>query len=235
MIPKIIHQIWSDIYRPLPRNLEALGETWKNCHPEWKYMLWNEERMSQFITENFPEYLETYNAFPYNVQRWDAIRYLILYKMGGMYVDFDYECFECFDQLLDGKKCCFSREPDAHIMSPPFDSQNYFNNALIACEPQNPFIGEVIQKVFSGNGCQFTEENKGMHVLFTTGPQMLTNLYERYDKKEDVFLIPAEQVSPFSIPEIRRILAGEENEEYELRLQPALALHYFFGDWHRFE
>ena len=30
--------------------------------------------------------------FPYDVMRWDVIRYMILYKIGGLYVDFDYEC-----------------------------------------------------------------------------------------------------------------------------------------------
>ncbi|WP_246867052.1 glycosyltransferase [Parabacteroides distasonis] len=33
------------------------------------------------------------------MQRWDAIRYLILYRMGGMYVDFDYQSLERMENL----------------------------------------------------------------------------------------------------------------------------------------
>ena len=42
--------------------------------------------------EYYPFYMDIYNKFPYDVMRWDVIRYMILYKIGGLYVDFDYEC-----------------------------------------------------------------------------------------------------------------------------------------------
>ena len=41
---------------------------------------------------HYPELIPVYESFPYAVQRWDAIRYLILYTFGGLYVDLDYEC-----------------------------------------------------------------------------------------------------------------------------------------------
>jgi mannosyltransferase OCH1-like enzyme len=80
-IPKIIHQIWSGIDEPLPEIFRQFGETWKEHHPTWKYEFWDNERMITFVKKYYPQYWDTYNTFPYNIQRWDAIRYLILYKM----------------------------------------------------------------------------------------------------------------------------------------------------------
>jgi mannosyltransferase OCH1-like enzyme len=113
-IPKIIHQIWSGIEEPLPEYFRILGETWKEHHPTWKYELWDNERMTGFIRTYYPQHWEIYQKYPYNVQRWDAIRYLILYKIGGMYVDFDSECLKPHDELFTGKTCCFSMEPEEH-------------------------------------------------------------------------------------------------------------------------
>jgi mannosyltransferase OCH1-like enzyme len=96
-IPKIIHQIWSGIDEPLPKNFENLGKTWKYHYSDWKYEFWDNDRMNKFITENYPEYWEKYHKLKYNIQRWDVIRYLILNKMGGMYIDFDYESIKPMD------------------------------------------------------------------------------------------------------------------------------------------
>lgn len=37
-IPKIIHQIWSDVEKPLPEYFAALGDTWKRDYPNWEYV-----------------------------------------------------------------------------------------------------------------------------------------------------------------------------------------------------
>jgi mannosyltransferase OCH1-like enzyme len=40
----------------------------------------------------------------------DVLRYEILWRYGGVYVDVDYECLENIDQLSDSSSffCCFS-------------------------------------------------------------------------------------------------------------------------------
>ena len=74
-IPKIIHQVWSGIDKPLPKLSHVLGNTWKRDYPEWDYILWDNDKMNSFVQEYYPQYWEAYNLFPYNIQRWDAIRY----------------------------------------------------------------------------------------------------------------------------------------------------------------
>ena len=231
VIPKIIHQIWSGVKSPLPDFMKEWGQSWIKHNPAWQYELWENDRMNSFIREYFPEYVDVYNRFPYDVQRWDAIRYLILWKMGGMYVDFDYECLESFEDILQGKECCFSMEPDDHLNPKNEKTPYFFNNAIIACIAKHPFIHTIIKEVFSGKECEYRVDDKFHYVMGSTGPLRLVDIYEKYERKDEIYLIPAELVSPFGIGEIRVILSGIKNRYLEEKLQKARAIHYFLGTW----
>ena len=231
LIPKMIHQIWSDVYEPLPKIFQELGDTWKYFHKDWQYVLWDDEKIEQFVNRYFPLCAKPFNSFAYNVQRWAVIRYLILYKMGGLYVDFDYECIDPVEKVLLGN-CCFALEPEEHRL--PFLDPNhpYFNNAFMAAIPGHPFMKRVINDVFQKDLSSLPEnKTRFEHVLCTTGPGMLSDVYASYTGKENIYLIPAEYVSPFSSPEIRSIWHGVIEQDWEDRLQKAVAVHYFMGPW----
>ena len=229
MIPKIIHQIWEGRTEPLPDAWQQLGETWKNCHSDWQYMLWVGNRMEAFITENYPDFEAIYSNYQYNVQRWDAIRYLILYKMGGLYADFDYECLDAFDDYItnDGR-CYFSMEPEAHCRA--FGKDLYFNNALMITPPNHPFFEHIIKRLIE-TPVQYTG-NKFHDVLTSTGPLMLTALYEGFSNKSLVNLLPAELVSPWSKMDVQNYASdGADEGALEKKLEKAIAIHYFGGSW----
>ena len=86
-IPKIIHQVWEGVQNHVAHRLQILARTWREQNPDWEYHLWNGEEMDELVEKHFPEYLSMYRSFPYNVQRWDTIRYMILYVYGGVYTD----------------------------------------------------------------------------------------------------------------------------------------------------
>ena len=232
-IPKIIHQIWSGIDEPLPKHFSALGETWKENHPDWEYMFWDEARINKFIQDFYPQYRDAYKSFKYNVQRWDVIRYLILEKIGGVYVDFDYECLSPLDDLLKDKNCCFASEPSEYVKF--FSKEIYFNNALMASVSNHPFMKIIIETVFKEEDNGKIYPNKMMEVLETTGPLFITSLYEQYDSKESIYLFPEEMVSPLTKNDVRMLMnkeMGKETENYlEKKLEQAVAIHYFWGSW----
>lgn len=224
-VPKIIHQIWSGIDEPLPIHFKRLGDTWKKHHPGWEYRLWDNQSMNEFMLKYYPHYWETYNSFRYDVQRWDAIRYLILDKIGGLYVDFDSECLKPLDKLIEGKQCCFSLEPEEHQRM--YDTELYFNNALMASVPEHPFMKIVIEKTFGYNP---DDANAG-DVLATTGPLMLVDLYIHYEKKEEIYLIPPEYTSPLTKRECIERIRGHESEEIRSKLNETYSIHYFANGW----
>ncbi|WP_165045083.1 glycosyltransferase family 32 protein [Dysgonomonas sp. ZJ709] len=233
IIPKIIHQIWSGISAPLPYHFNVLGDTWKRDYPDWKYEFWDNDKMNSFILEYYPQYMDIFARFPYNVQRWDAIRYLILDKIGGMYVDFDYESLKPIDLLINGKSCCFALEPDAHCQL--FHKKMMFNNALMLNVPGHPFMKKIIETVFSEKALKYGVDPKEICVMNTTGPWILIDLYEGLTEceKEAVYLIPDKYVTPFSGNQAGLYRMGKLSQELEDCLEEAYAVHYFFSDWRK--
>jgi len=228
MIPRIIHQIWEGRTEPLPDYFRQLGETWKEHHPAWQYEYWDGDRTEAFVHNHYPHLATVYFNYRYDVQRRDAIRYLILYSMGGMYVDFDYQCFQSFESYLSGDKCYFSMEPDSHRRT--FGKDVYFNNALMITPPSHPFLEAVITHLQT-TSIPYSE-GKFRDVLTSTGPLMLTELYEKYENKTEIHLFTPEQVSPLSQSEVWNLANGTANSQLlENKLEKALAVHFFCGTW----
>lgn len=227
-IPRKIHQIWSGVDEPLPKQLAVWGDTWKLKHPNWEFEFWDNNRMNAFVINNFPQYWDRYNQFKHNIQKWDAIRYLIIYKLGGVYVDYDYECLKSIDKLIEMKTCCFPMEPIQHAAY--FARNTYINNALIASVPGHQFIKVIIEQVFENEQIHKWDDMR-IEILSTTGPLMLSDIYEKYNDKKSVYLIPPNYVSPLSKPQARAYLSGYNENEFKNILEQAYAVHYFLGTW----
>ena len=229
MIPQIIHQVWEGKTEPLPVFLSELGKTWTEHNPEWRYEFWNYERMESFVLQYYPDFIDIYHGFRYDVQRWDVIRYMILYQMGGLYVDFDYECIESIDKYVVGKTCCFGVEPEEHAIL--FNKKYIISNAFMLSIPRHPFIQRLLETVRNTNSLS---DDKLVYVLETTGPYMLSGVYENYEYKNEIDLFTAEMVSPLTKGEIARYIGGYvEGKDLDKKIQKAIAIHYYFGTWLR--
>ena len=228
MIPRIIHQIYEDPAGP-PDMLLSLAATWKEHHPGWEYRFWDRLSIDTFLTLHFPDYIARYRSFPYDVQRWDAIRYLILYRLGGLYADMDYECLDPLDSLLNGHSCCMGLEPSEH--APQFNLTYIIGNALMATVPSHPYFEMIIQDIFIRQTIPLSG-SKSFHVINTTGPLMTTRVYDACPQKDEIKLLAPELVAPLSIEEVGAFIEGRETPEMEEKAKKAFAVHYFFGSWY---
>ena len=86
-IPRIIHQMYRTT--ELPEDWAHVPRAWKQLHADYQYMLWTDEQLRQLIADDYPWLLATYDAYPHDTQRWDASRFAILHKYGGVYADLD--------------------------------------------------------------------------------------------------------------------------------------------------
>lgn len=228
MIPKIIHQIWEGRTEYLSDSYLMLAETWKENHPDWKYEFWDEKRIVDFIYNYYPEMVDIYFDYQYNIQRWHVIRYLILYKMGGLYVDFDYECLESFNKYIpDDSKCYFAMEPKQHYH---FLQSPFFNNALMATPSGHPFYLCIIDYL-KGLNISY-KGDKYMEVMTSTGSLALVNLYKKFIYKDTIDFFSSKLVSPFSMNEVKDYIEGKANEGLlEKKMKKAIAIHYFKHSW----
>ncbi|KAK3717236.1 CSG1/SUR1-like protein [Vermiconidia calcicola] len=101
LIPKIIHQTY--INESIPPVWQDAQQSCLDLHrPEdgWEYKLWTDDKMSEFIRDEYPWFVDTFEGYPYPIQRADAIRYFVLCHYGGIYIDLDDGCNRALEPLL---------------------------------------------------------------------------------------------------------------------------------------
>lgn len=223
-IPKIIHQTWKD--SNIPHYLVDLIKTWKTFHQDWEFKFWTDDMNRDFIIRYYPSFTSVYDSYANSIQRVDAVRYFILHKVGGVFIDIDFECFENIEPLLENSSCVFGIEPKEHCKR--FKKDIIVCNAFMACNPENTFFKEICEKIESG---KIKQRNSFIDILESTGPLMLTEIYENYKDKNKIKLLSPNTIYPLSLAETRRVIMGDIDEEMQYKVDNSYALHYFLGSW----
>ena len=140
-IPRIIHQTYKT--RELPERWRDTPSTWKRLHPEWTYVFWTDEDNRELIKRVDPEFLPSYDAYPYPIQRADAVRYYILKHYGGIYVDLDMKASKSFEPILqqlerNEKETGLFRSGNSIL------SHALLTNSIMISTQQAPFFDRVI-------------------------------------------------------------------------------------------
>ncbi len=156
-IPKIIHQIW--LGSSFPEKYIYFQRTWQLQHPDWQYILWTEKEIEEFGLVNKSAYDESTNYG----QKSDIARYEILYRMGGLYVDTDFECLKSFDIFHH----CFD-----FYAGTEYGTSFYAFNGLLASAPGNKIIKKCIDSI---NIHTIYSTDPAWNILYSTGPFLLSN------------------------------------------------------------
>jgi mannosyltransferase OCH1-like enzyme len=134
-IPKIIHQIW--LGSDLPQEFIALQQSWIRHHlgNGWHYKLWTDADVAQQQLYN----QQFYDATDNFGTKSDILRWEIIYRFGGIYVDMDMECLRSLDELLSY---------DFFISLHPLDTLFVQSGtALFGAIPGHPILKHCIQTV----------------------------------------------------------------------------------------
>ena len=176
---KTIHQTWktSDV----PEHWKESEQKWKSLHPDWQYKLWTDEDNLVLIESNFPQYLDMFKKFEYNIQRADFVRYAILYIYGGLYSDLDIVPLRAFDDLFGGGKSDVYLMKNNNYLSSSLSICIVTNALMIAGKKNSPFWLEVMKEVESRYKYpKWTWKFKHRKVINITGPGMLQHVVHNY-------------------------------------------------------
>lgn len=146
-IPKKIHRIWLG-GKPIPARFEKFWESWAKNHPGWELKTWTENEIGEF---NCQTLLDSCRSFS---EKSDVLRYQIIEKYGGVYVDTDMECFSNIENALRGWEFVACRESDAWVGS-----------AFFAGVPGHTIYRKII------NAFDFSQKEPA-----ATGPKILTKI-----------------------------------------------------------
>lgn len=130
-IPKIIHQLAPADKAKWHPTWKKCQDSWKRMFPDYKYMLWTDEKMDEFMKTEFPAYYEMYQNYRMHINRVDAVRYFILYKYGGIYADMDMQVFKDFTKILPNHT--------VSVVESPYKQNEQCQNALMISPKSHPF------------------------------------------------------------------------------------------------
>ncbi len=167
LIPKIIHQTWKS--EEIPDKWKAYRDKVIRLHPGWEYRLWTDDSNEAFVKEAFPGFYDIFMGFPLGIMRADVIRYLLMYKLGGIYLDLDYEFLKPFD-FEDSKLVL----PQNRSVSAG-DNADTIGNAVFASTPGHRFWKDAVEDL-QNNPPQVKDRTEVVHA---TGPHFLTRIFNQ--------------------------------------------------------
>jgi len=163
LIPKIIHQTY--INETIPEQWKAGQQSCIDLHEDYEYKLWTDDLSRKFIAAEYPSFLDTFDSYPYPIQRADSIRYFVLAYYGGIYIDLDDGCNRRLDPLLSYPAWLRRTIPTG------------ISNDVMGSVPQHPFFLQVIESLQS--------YSRNFHVpyitvMYSTGPLFLSVIWKEY-------------------------------------------------------
>ncbi|EDV0264103.1 hypothetical protein YM80_004813 [Salmonella enterica subsp. salamae] len=162
LIPKIIHIIWigDETKRP-----DTFINTWKYYNPDWEIMIWGNKQLKQNKWFNQDHINERFNAKEYTSVS-DMMRYEILFKHGGFFVDADTVCTAPLESWLFDSQICMSMENE--ITRP-----GLIANCYIAAEPRSVLMAEIMMAI------KEVPNIWSEPAWIVTGPKLLTDTVHR--------------------------------------------------------
>lgn len=173
-IPKIIHQIWIGPKTP-PL---TLMNSWKEKHPDYEYIFWNE---TEFQKRNLQlSCLDKINLINEINGKADIIRWEILYKYGGIFIDADSICIEPFDEFFHENTGFASFENE-------ICRKGLVATGTMGFIPQHPICKDIIEWI---NSNESTNIILNYRAWYSVGPACFTNFLNT-KKYEDIKIYPS--------------------------------------------
>ena len=128
LIPRIFHQIWVGP-DPFPEEYGRYQQSWLDRHPGWELRFWTEDNLPGGLRR--PEAADRLRA---PAERADILRLELLWRLGGVYADTDFECLRSIEPLIE----------DAELLHLAGASRASVNNALMGSVPGTRLLDEAL-------------------------------------------------------------------------------------------
>ena len=165
MIPRILHRVWLGS-APIPEQQEQFWEKWQQLHPGWEFRTWRDDDIT---------WIPNYRTLPQlasHSSRSDLVRFAVLQKYGGVYVDTDVEPLRSFEPIMGMPLGAFAG----------WESKSAICTAVMGAEPHHPATLALVKGVD-----MWRRNHLRSHETTQTGPGFLTHTWKH---RNDVTLFP---------------------------------------------
>jgi mannosyltransferase OCH1-like enzyme len=237
-IPHIIHHIW--LGSDLPQEYEGYYQSWHTQHPDWIFIFWTDNAANydkgQEVIRSFDvlaqklqgivpmqrqivvdvnalcfENRALFDDTPYYGERSDILKWEIVERFGGVYVDTDFECLKPLDLL--------HHMYDLYTGIQPLDTSfpGQLGAGIFAATPHHPVMKACVDTLAEGT-------HKAL-IIDRSGPLHFTRVFFEHAGKEttDVAL-PASYFYPCAYEQ--RGMPAQQWQRPE-----SFAVHHWAGSW----
>lgn len=216
MIPRIFHRVWVG-GNPVPEEFLSYGESWQRHHPGWDLRQWTDD--------NLPDLLRPEGADPNRdpTERSDLLRYELVRRFGGVYLDMDFECLKPIDELIAGVDFfvgyIVTEHRDGKVRSQRVGS------AIIGAVPEHPILERAIREAQPMPDLGYDKEATGplfLERLLQDFPEAtkfpLEYLYPQTEEQnKDAYAIHHEARAWRSHAELNELVKSQYQQMRELR------------------
>ncbi len=238
-IPKIIHMIW--LGKEFPEKFHAYRNSWIEKHPEWTHILWIDNPINYkygtaiedianlkqdllddaYATKQLVISIKDiqlhnksiFDAAENLAEKSDILRYELLYRLGGVYVDTDFECIKPLDILNH----CY----DFYCGIQPLDECLALNIALFGSKAHHPILKHCIATI---------KENQTQdHLIKRSGPVHFTKSFWATAASSGINIaLPATFFYP--LPLYQKYISNEQKRQF---IKPeSFGIHHWAASWH---
>jgi inositol phosphorylceramide mannosyltransferase catalytic subunit len=179
VMPRIIHQVW--LGGDMPAKYQFWASTWQWFNPTWEYHLWGDNDIEALELPNRALFDSMTNYGPKS----DLLRYHLLNKFGGLYVDTDFECLKPFDELTYLN----------FLTGVGYPSKLELYPGLIGCTAGHPIMAKAIEAVCDIKSIPTSSQG----VLETISSYFFTRIFFQVVQEytEGIVALPPDFLYPF--------------------------------------
>ena len=215
-IPKKIHLIW--LGGEKPKKFNFLLERIKEKNKNYDVIEWNDNNINfELINQRLFDETENLGS------KSDILRFELLYKYGGIYMDYDFLQIKSFDELLEYD---FFAGTDKN-------NPNEVWNSIVGSTPKNKICEKFLNDILNNEPIKRHEINR---VMNETGPYYLTKLINDNNNKweYDIKILKGDYFYPFPGAERHSIRSLNENDiNYieSFKTDNTFCIHLFTTTW----
>ena len=208
-ILKKIHQIWLG-EKSIPKICKKWMDSWKDLNPQWEYKLWDEQNIKELNFENLDIYSKKFNPG----YRSDILRYSILKKFGGIYVDTDFECLKPLPSNILQYK---------FIAGMMFGNNPCIGNSILLSAPNFLLMDNILSYIKSKD-----YKNDINHIINNSGPNTVTREYFKLNKnnKNECLILPSNYFYPYP-----NFMLDKQIDRYKEIEDFSIGIHHWQMTW----
>ena len=166
LIPKTFHFIWINTnctatQSEIPAYVLNNIKSWKNLHPHWYTVVWT----NMLVKKHFPELFRTIQKVKHAAWAADLIRYAVLAKFGGIYVDTDIVALRNIENLAVAPFTVCERYYTN-------GSCQYVCNAVISSMKNSTLMDRVLLHAMKETEKKISHNSSNYYDVKLTGPVM---------------------------------------------------------------